>query len=405
MSINLAKVQQDLCAPSELIHFNNAGASLMPKPILDCQIEHLVLEAAIGGYEAAREKSTDITSIYHSVAKLINCESCEVALVENATIGWFSALYSIDFEAGDKILTAQCEYGSNYLSYLQLAREKSIVIEIIPSTKTGEICLDALQKMLDSSVKLISITHIPTNGGLVNPVAAVGKIAAANNILYLVDACQSVGQIPVDVQQIQCDFLSATSRKYLRGPRGAGFLYVKQSRIAQLNPPLVDVRSATWRDLTHYQLREDAKRFENWENNYAALLGMGSAIEYALAIGIQHIAAHNTPLAEQLRLSLAAIDAVTVWDIGVQKCAIISFSVADIAAQDIADKLQHYHINVSVSRPTSTLIDAQVRRLPDLVRASLHYYNSQQHTDALLSALREIIKQAAHKPRTSLPTP
>jgi len=394
MSIDLPKVQQDLCAANELIHFNNAGASLMPKAVLDCQFEHLTLEATIGGYEAANLRSKEISAVYKSAAKLINAQTDEIALVENATIGWFSALYSIDFQAGDKILTAQCEYGSNYLSYLQLAREKGIIIEVIPSTSTGEICLSSLQEMLDERVKLISITHIPTNGGLVNPVEEVGKIATAHNILYLVDACQSVGQIPVDVKAINCDFLSVTSRKYLRGPRGAGFLYVKQSQVAQLNPPLVDVRSATWLDATHYQLRGDAKRFENWENNYAALLGMGCAIDYALDIGINNIEAYNTPLAKQLRQRLNDLANVTVWDIGSKQCAIISFSVDGIDAADIAEQLQHYQINVSVSRPTSTLIDATARALPNLVRASLHYYNTVEQTDILLKALHEIIEHS-----------
>ncbi|NQZ31989.1 MAG: aminotransferase class V-fold PLP-dependent enzyme [Oceanospirillaceae bacterium] len=393
MPIDLNSVQQDLCTEQNLIHFNSAGASLMPKQVLDCQIQHLLLEASIGGYEAARKKTADIDAIYSSVAKLINCEISEVALVENATIGWFSAFYAIDFKAGDKILTAQSEYGSNYLSYLQLAREKGVVIEIIPSTSSGEVSVSALQKMLDDKVKLISITHIPTNGGLVNPIVEIGKIAAANNILYLVDACQSVGQLSVDVKEIQCDFLSATSRKYLRGPRGAGFLYVRKTIISSLNPPLIDVRSATWNTLDSYQLRHDAKRFENWENNYAALLGMGCAIDYALHIGMHNITAYNAVLAKSLRHSLTKIKGLSLWDIGREQCAIVTFSLQGIESSKVQVLLLEYNINVSCSRPTSTLIDASTRQLPDLVRASLHYFNHQAQIDLLLSALSEINDQ------------
>ena len=393
MPIDLNSVQQDLCTEQNLIHFNSAGASLMPKQVLDCQIQHLLLEASIGGYEAARKKTADIDAIYSSVAKLINCEISEVALVENATIGWFSAFYAIDFKAGDKILTAQSEYGSNYLSYLQLAREKGVVIEIIPSTSSGEVSVSALQKMLDDKVKLISITHIPTNGGLVNPIVEIGKIAAANNILYLVDACQSVGQLSVDVKEIQCDFLSATSRKYLRGPRGAGFLYVRKTIISSLNPPLIDVRSATWNTLDSYQLRHDAKRFENWENNYAALLGMGCAIDYALHIGMHNITAYNAVLAKSLRHSLTKIKGLSLWDIGREQCAIVTFSLQGIESSKVQVLLLEYNINVSCSRPTSTLIDASTRQLPDLVSASLHYFNHQAQIDLLLSALSEINDQ------------
>ena len=389
MPIDTSSIQQDLCTEQNLIHFNSAGASLMPKPVLDCQIQHLLLEAQIGGYEAAREKATAITAIYSSVATLINCEENEVALVENATIGWFSAFYSIDFKAGDKILPSESEYGSNYMSYLQLAREKEVVIEVIPSNSDGEVCVIALQKMLDKFVKLIAITHIPTNGGLVNPIIEIGKIAAANNILYLVDACQSVGQLPVDVKEIQCDFLSATSRKYLRGPRGAGFLYVRKAITKRLNPPLIDVRSATWCEIDSYQLRDDAKRFENWENNYAALLGMGCAIDYALHIGIDNIAAYNTILARYLRQSLAKLDGISLWDIGREQCAIVTFSMRGIESALVQTLLQKHDINVSCSQPSSTLIDAKIRKLPDLVRASVHYFNNYSQIDKLINVLKQ----------------
>ena len=398
MPIDTSSIQQDLCTEQNLIHFNSAGASLMPKPVLDCQIQHLLLEAQIGGYEAAREKATAITAIYSSVATLINCEENEVALVENATIGWFSAFYSIDFKAGDKILTSESEYGANYMSYLHLAREKQIVIEIIPSNSTGEVCVIALQNMLDKNVKLIAITHIPTNGGLVNPIIEIGKIAAANNILYLVDACQSVGQLPVDVKEIQCDFFSATSRKYLRGPRGAGFLYVRKAITKRLNPPLIDVRSATWCEIDSYQLRDDAKRFENWENNYAALLGMGCAIDYALHIGIDNIAAYNTILARYLRQSLAKLDGISLWDIGREQCAIVTFSVPGIESADIQALLREHDINVSCSQPSSTLIDARLRKLTDLVRASIHYFNDEAQIDRLLGALTVITAPLSSAP-------
>jgi selenocysteine lyase/cysteine desulfurase len=391
MSLNINNYSTDLVSDDSLIHFNNAGASLMPKAVLDCQIEHLKLEAIHGGYEAAALKSVAITEVYNSVAKLINCQPQEVALVENATIGWVCAFQSIPFRDGDTILTAQSEYGSNYLSYLKLKEQVNVNIEIIPSTASGEICLEALADMLDSSVKLISITHIPTNGGLVNPIEAIGKLARQHNILYLVDACQTAGQLPIDVERIGCDFLSATGRKYLRGPRGSGFLYVKKSIIEQLKPPMIDVRSATWTDLDSYQLRADATRFENWENNYSALLGLGCAIDYALDIGLAKIAQINKDLATELRNQLSNIEGVVVQDIGSDKCAIVSFCVAGIDAQAIVDTLRKQQINTSCSRPSSTLIDAKIRDLPDLVRASLHYFNTRDQITTFCQTLSHII--------------
>ena len=218
--MNIDRLFQETPGKDHVIHFNNAGASLMPQPVLDAQRDHLELEAIKGGYEAAAARKTEIDQAYHSIARLLNAKRQEIALVENATVGWAMAFYSIPFQAGDRILTAEAEYASNYLAYLQLSQQKGVQVDVIPSDESGSVCVDSLANMINDRVKLIAVTHVPTNGGLVNPVIEIGKIAREHNILYLVDACQSVGQMPVDVQAIQCDFLSVTGRKYLRGPRG-----------------------------------------------------------------------------------------------------------------------------------------------------------------------------------------
>ncbi len=380
----------DLLSDTGYCHLDNAGAALMPRCVLETQIEHLELEASVGGYEAERRKHEQIEGVYDSVARLINCQRDEVAIVENATVGWMMAFYSIPFEAGDRILTAEAEYASNYLAYLQAARDKGVVVETIPSTADGEVCVESLENMIDERVTLISVTHVPTNGGLVNPVEAIGKVAKQHGILYLVDACQSAGQMPLDVNAINCDFLSATGRKFLRGPRGVGFVFVSKPVLASLHPPVVDLFSATWIDADHYELRQDARRFENWESNYAAKLGLGSAIEYALDIGLDNIEAEVSRLADILRGMLAEVPGVSVHDIGKRKCGIVTFSVAGIAATDVEVRLRENNVQVSVSSPVSTLIDATRRKLPDLVRSSVHYYNREAELEALVNCIREI---------------
>jgi selenocysteine lyase/cysteine desulfurase len=394
MTIDKQAITSDLQSDQDSIHFDNAGAALMPRCVLETQIEHLRLEAAVGGYEAARRKDTEIEAVYDSVARLINCRADEVAIVENATVGWMMAFYAIPFESGDRILTAEAEYASNYLAYLQLKREKGVVVETIPSTADGEVCVESLKSMLDDRVKLISVTHIPTNGGLVNPVEEIGAVAKANGILYLVDACQSAGQIPLDVEAIRCDLLSATGRKFLRGPRGVGFLFVSHRVLESLHPPMIDLFSASWVDAEHYELRKDARRFENWENNYAARLGLGRAIDYALDIGLDNIEAEVTRLADKLRSKLAQIAGVSVHDIGRRKCGIVTFSLAGVAAAEVETRLRQEGVNVSTSSPSSTLIDATRRHLPDLVRASVHYYNQ----DAELERVVGLVKAIAGQP-------
>lgn len=387
MTLDLDRIRRDTPGTQHVHHFNNAGSSLPPQPVLDAQFEYMKLESEIGGYEAAAARSDATAAVYGSIAQLVGAERDEIALVENATVAWDMAFYALPFGPGDRILTAQAEYAANFVAYLQVAKRTGAVIDVIPSTDEGEICLSSLEAMIDPRVKLISITHVPTNGGLVNPAAEVGRIARANGITYLLDACQSVGQMPIDVKEIGCDILSATGRKYLRGPRGTGFLYVRRDLAQTLEPPIIDHFSAEWEEPGKYVLRPDARRFENWENNYALRLGLGAAAEYAIATGPEETWARIISLAGRLREGLGAIGGVELRDIGTRKCGIVSFTVKDRPARDIKSLLAERRINVSVSDPSSTLIDSMARDLPDIVRASVHYYNTEEEVDFLLDTL------------------
>ncbi len=387
MPINIAQVRRDTPATDTVLHFNAAGAALMPTPVLQTQLRHLQREADIGGYEAAAAEDARIEAIYTSIAQLLNADRSEIALLENATVAWDMAFYSVGFAPGDRILTAEAEYASNYIAFLQIARRTGAVIDVIPSDTAGELDVEALERMIDPRVKLIAITHVPTNGGLVNPAAAVGRIARAHDILYLLDACQSVGQMPIDVAAIGCDMLSATGRKYLRGPRGTGFLYVRRGVLDRLDPPFLDLQAATWIEPNRYEIRPDARRFENWERNVAAQLGLGAAVDYALARGITDIQARIDTLATDLRQQLASIPGVTLRDRGRRPCGIVTFTTEAKPARDLVAALRHQHINTHASAPASTLLDATARRLPDLVRASVHYYNTEQEVARFAAAI------------------
>ncbi len=391
MTINKEKIYADTPGKKNIIHLNNAGASLMTQQVLDAQIAHLKLEASIGGYEAAAHRKPEIDAVYSSVAKLINADPSEIAIVENATVGWAMAFYAIDFAPGDRILTVEAEYVSNYVAYLHMVREKGVKVEVIPSNKDGNLELDMLENMIDDKVKLISATHVPTNSGLVNPVSKLGAIARKYNILFLVDACQSAGQIPLDVEEIGCDMLSATSRKYLRGPRGVGFLYVRKSVTGKLHPPIIDLHSAKWKSATEYELADDARKFENWENNYAAKLGFGVAVDYALDIGIEDIKARIDELANYLRRRLQRIPAINIHAISENQCGIVTFAVQGQKASYLVNELRKKKINTSVSTPDSTLLDATKNKLPDLIRASVHYYNDEEELDRFVEQLNRLI--------------
>jgi cysteine desulfurase / selenocysteine lyase len=249
-------------------------------------------------------------------------------------------------------------------------------------------------------VKLITITHVPTNGGLVNPAVEIGAVAREAGIPYLLDACQSVGQLPVDVEEVGCDVLSATGRKYLRGPRGTGLLYVRSSLLERLEPPFLDMRAADWVEPDRYELRPDALRFEEWEQAYAGKAGLATAIDYALGWGVDPIWERVAALGESLRVRLGEVEGVTVRDLGAVRCGIVTFTAGCVGAGELKDRLARERINVAISPPSSTLLDATERGLPDLVRASVHYYNTEEELDRLVEAVRLAV-HAGHRTQPS----
>jgi cysteine desulfurase/selenocysteine lyase len=387
MAIDVQRARRETPGCENVLHFNNAGAALMPQPVLHAAIGHLQLEALVGGYEAAAQAYEAVEHVYDAAATLVGCHRDEIAIVENATRAWDMAFYAVPLGPGDRILTAMAEYASNYIAFLQVVRKTGAVVEVIPNDASGQLSIDALRHAIDDRVKLIAITHVPTNGGLVNPAAAVGQVAREAGVMYLLDACQSIGQLPIDVEAIGCDMLSATGRKYLRGPRGTGFLYVRRQILSRLEPPFLDLHAAQWVADDRFEIRPDARRFENWETYYAGKIGLGVAIDYALQWGIEAIWARIKRLADELRQQLSAIAGVTVRDEGVERCGIVSFTVAGSDADAVQRRLAKARINVSVSRVSSTRLDMEARDLPDLVRASVHYYNTDEEIERFCTLL------------------
>lgn len=390
MAFNLQHARSDTPGASHIIHLNNAGSSLMPQPVFNAMVSHLQLETEIGGYEAAERAQSILAHAYDATAKLINCSPDEIAFIENATRAWDMAFYLIPFKSGDRILTSMSEYASNYIAYLQMAQKTGVIVEPIPDDQYGQISIDALRSAIDDRVKLISVTHVPTSGGLVNPIAEVGKIARTAGILYLVDACQSVGQMPIDVQQIGCDMLSATGRKYLRAPRGTGFLYVRKEILSQLTPPFLDLHAATWTAPDRYEMLPDARRFENWETNYAARVGLTVAIDYALQLGLENTWRRIKSLSYQLRSQLSPLPGLIIHDRGITQCGIVTFTIDGKDPDEIKKILATHKINVSVIVQSSTLLDMQARGLTKLIRASVHYYNSEEEIARFCSLIADL---------------
>ena len=386
--IDVERARAETPGCEHVLHLNNAGSSLMPKPVLDAVVGHLELEARTGGYEAHEANEEAIDRFYGATAELIGARPSEIAFCSSATRAWDLAFYAFSFERGDRILTSVADYISNYIAYIQVAQRVGVEVVTVPNDESGQVSVEALRELVDERVKLIAVTHVPTNGGLVNPVAAIGSVARAAGIPYLVDACQSAGQLPLDVDAIGCDALSATGRKYLRGPRGTGFLYVRSGLLERLEPPLLDMRAADWVAPDRYELRPDGRRFEEWEQDCAAKAGLARAIDYALEWGVGEIWERVRGLGERLRTGLDGLEFVTTRDAGAERCGIVTFEVAGVDADDVKQRLARQSVNVTVSATSSAVIDSLERGLPDLVRASVHYFNTEDELDRACESVR-----------------
>jgi cysteine desulfurase / selenocysteine lyase len=390
VTIDVDAARRDTPGCANVLHLNNAGSSLPPKPVLDAVIAHIELEGQIGGYEAHERNEEAIERFYGAAARLIGAKPEEIAFSSSATRAWDMAFYGFELRRGDRVLTSVSDYVSNYIAYLQVARRTGVEIVTVPNDEHGQVSVEALRDRIDERVKLVAITHVPTNSGLVTPIAEIGAITREAGIPYLVDACQSAGQIPLDVEAIGCDALSATGRKYLRGPRGTGFLYVRSSLLERLEPPFLDMRAADWVAPDRYELRGDGRRFEEWEQDYAGKVGLARAIHYALDVGVDAIWNRVHALGERLRELLADVDGVTVHDPGVVRCGLVTFAVAGTPAEQVKQELARERINVTVSATRYAVIDTLERGLPELVRASVHYFNTDEELERAVEAVRAI---------------
>ena len=383
------ELRADTPMGADRVHLNHAGASPSPRPVLDTQLAHLRREADIGGYEAADEAADADARVYESIATMLGCSPGEIARLEHATAAWNAAFWSIPMQRGQRILTAEAAYGANAIAFLHARDRFGVSVDVVPSDDSGQVDVAELERRLDDDVALVAITHVPTNGGLVNPAAQIGALTRASGTPYLLDACQSVGQLDLDVDEIGCDLLSSTGRKYLRGPRGSGFLYVRGSLVDTLVPTQPDLHGATWDAPDHFSLAPGAKRFEHWEYNHAAWLGLGAAVDYALELGLDRIEATVSMRADELRAALETAG-LPVHDLGRVRSGIVTTTVAGRDSTDVRDRLRADGINVSVSAASSTRWDFERRALPPMLRLSVHYVTSSEEIELAVDALGEL---------------
>ncbi|MFJ4626539.1 aminotransferase class V-fold PLP-dependent enzyme [Streptomyces sp. NPDC088847] len=389
--MDIDALRQDTPGTTNRVHLNNAGAGLLSRRTLDAMTSHLELEAAIGGYEAADQERDRIDATHGHIARLVGGQAEEIALFDNSTHAWNAAFYSMTFKPGDRILTGRDEYGSSVLAYLQTARRHGAEIVVVPDDADGQLDTSALADLIDERTKLVGVTHIPTSGGLVNPAAEIGRITRAAGVPFLLDATQSVGQFPVDVAEIGCDMLTATGRKFLRGPRGTGFLWVRPEALEYLDPHVTEIEAATWDGKRGFHWHDGARRFETWEVSYSNVLGLSEAVQQALELGMDAIGRRTVALGADLRARLDALPGVTTYDLGRDRCAIVTMKVDAVPTADVAAALAKQGINVSTTVAEHSQLDTEKRGVHPLVRLSPHYYNTEAELDQAVEAVAELV--------------
>ena len=388
--LDIEKIRSETPGCKTKIHFDNAGGSLNPRHVTATVVNYLDREQVIGSYEAAEEAKHLVDNFYTNFSNLLNCNESEISFIENSTRAWELAIHSINWAPGDQIITGENEYGSNYLGLLHLARRKSLRIVTIPAGEDGLISLNHLEQSINARTKLIALTHIASQRGDIQPAPSIGEIARKHNVLFLLDACQSVGQINLDTKEINCDFLCGSGRKYLRGPRGTGFLFVKSKTLKILEPIFLDLHSATWNDVESYEFAKSARMFECWERNVAAMIGLATAVEYLSTLGVVAVENRIKQLSSSLTAGLSKLKDVNVLEKSNFRSGIVTFTKGGIDATNLKEKLSKVNINISVCKKENARLDLGKESTGDVNRASLHYYNTQQEISRFLQELKKL---------------
>jgi cysteine desulfurase/selenocysteine lyase len=392
MQLNLDQIRNQLPNPESLIHMDNAGASPPATPVLNAMLEHLQLEQRVGGYRAQELTEQKQNQFYTATAKMIGCQSHELAFTDSATRAYDMAFYGIEIHPGQTVLLSPTEYASNHISIIQRCRAIGARWEVMPGDLNGVVDLVALAKRLDQrNVALVTVSHVPTNSGVVQPIDGIGKLTRGLEIPYLVDACQSVGQLALDVNTINCDVLSFTGRKFLRGPRGTGALFVREQFLDRIDPPILDLFSAPLTAVDDYRIRDDCRRFETWEFNVAAKIGLATAIQYYLDLGIEAVQARVCLLAARLADAVGSLPEFKIQD-GVRgQCGIVTLIHSAIPASELHRLLADEGIFSTASGVDNSWLDTDQPGTRAVLRLSPHYFLTEVEVDKTVKQLEQIV--------------
>lgn len=394
--IDVASERARTLGTSTRRYFNAAGAGLMSDGVMSAIVGHLRTEQEIGSYEAANLVAPRIEQAYEDAAELLRCDADEIAFHDAATTGLRVVFDALRLGAGDTVVAPRSSYVSQALRLLSMQRHDGVTLKIIENAPDGRMDLAELEDVLAGTPNaVISAVHVPTSSGLVEPVAEIGVLARRYGARYVLDATQSVGQIDIDVRQIGCDVLVATGRKFLRGPRGTAFTFVRRGFLDGIAPWAPDVRASVWNDSSAWTTTPGARCLETWEAAIAGRVGLGVALREALDRGMSATESHIGLAAARLRERLGAIEGVTIADPPAATAGIVTFVVAGLASRDVSAELRARAIDTIAIPASHAQWDLGERGLDAVVRASAHVYNDESDFDILVAAVAEISAAAS----------
>jgi selenocysteine lyase/cysteine desulfurase len=372
------------------IHLNNAGAGLMPAAVTQAVTSFLDEEASGGAYEAEqRHADTLEKGVYETAARALDAEVDDVAIFDSATRAWSSVVANLSFTPSDRVWVTPYEYAGNLIMWTELRRRHGFRIEVVPLLPDGDLDLDWMSANIGEDVAFVAVPHVPSGCGIVLPVEEIGRILAPWRCFYAVDACQSVGQLPVSVASIGCDLLTGAGRKFLRGPRGTGFAVIGSRLRAQVKPPFYDLHIADMVSDDTYEVRTGgARRFEYAERSSAAVSGLDVAFRH-------HLARTDTgsgPIREAVRRAVHEVPGTRLIDPGSRHAAIVTFTHDRVPAQRIRAELHERGVNVWIAQGSHTPLYMRSIGVDHAVRVSPHYYNSAAEVDTFVAALRDILR-------------
>lgn len=379
-----------------LIHFNHSGAGLPSPQTVQAIIDQLRLEAEMGPMEASHLVAEKKAETYELAARLLNCSPQQIAFGTGHGQLFGDIVSAIPLEAADEILVSRQEWMGNIACLQNAANLTGATVKMMASDDTTAVDVDALRSALSADVRIVALTWIGASSTLVNPAAAIGRVLreTGSSAFFIIDASQAIGQIPIDVQELGCDALTACGRKFLRGPRGTGLAYISPRLAAKAVLRKIDNFTVVWDSKNCTSLTGSARAFEIGEESVALRLGLGKAMEQALENGIANIQSELGRKSTRLRHALASVTGVRVMDLGNHKSASVTFTVDGLTCASVKQNLAGQNIAIGMNGREYTPFDLDIRGISELLRASVHLSTTDNEIESLVEAIRQILSEA-----------